>query len=423
MSERLKNKKLLVLGSTKLIASIVQKAKDMGVFVGVTDSRPLEQAPAKNIADAYYFIDFSHEDEVVELIKKEQYDGLLTGFTDSYMEYYLRICQKAGLPCCGNNNSIQIAIDKSAFKKACKENNVPVIPGITVSCYDEALDFAKKIGYPLMLKPIDNSGSRGVIKCEGEGELKSAYEYALSFSKAKMVIVEKYLDCDNMAVSYFAADGEIRISTTDDRKVYVSEESGSSVSSYSVYPSKYTERYIKEVNDNVISMLKNNGFDNGMISLQAFVDEHSFYFCEMCYRTSGGQHYILTKDQNDIDQLALLIEYAVTGNCRKSWDCEKETPFFKENIAMLRVIGTPGKIIKRLEGFEEIKSDKSVITAYSSKNIGDEIGKSGTTAQVVGNVLYRFSKDEDPHAAADKIISRLSVKDENGESIIWYSID
>ena len=231
----LKGKRLLVLGSTKLIGTIVTKAQKLGVYTIVTDNRPLDKAPAKQIADEYFNIDFSDFASISRLIKEKHIDGVLTGFTDSYMEYYLRICEENGLPCYGNKRQIDIATDKSVFKQACIDCGVPVIPGITADKEELVSAFAKENGYPIMVKPVDNSGSRGVIKCENENDLHDAFEYAISFSKCGKVIAEKYMECDNVAASYFAANGDIRLSTTDDRWMYKAD-SGSSVSSYRSSP-------------------------------------------------------------------------------------------------------------------------------------------------------------------------------------------
>ena len=170
-----KGKKLLVLGSTELIGEIVKKAKTMGVYTIVTDSRPYEKAPAKQVSDEYYNIDFSDFPAIKKLISDNSIDGVLTGFTDSYMPYYLRVCEESGLPCYGNRRQIEIATEKAIFKQACIDAGVPVIPGIAAKTIDEALAFGRQIGYPIMLKPVDNSGSRGVIKCEAESALSAAF--------------------------------------------------------------------------------------------------------------------------------------------------------------------------------------------------------------------------------------------------------
>lgn len=416
-------KKLLVLGSTRLIGGIVTKARQLGVHTIVTDNRPLEKAPAKLLADEYRDIDFSDIDAIVRLVREERIDGVLTGFTDSYMPFYLRICEEAGLPCYGDARSIAIATEKSVFKEACTAAGVPVIPGISTSELAEAEAFTARIGFPVMLKPVDNSGSRGVIRCSTQGDLAAAFDYAMSFSASKKIMVEKYLDCDNVAISYFAAGGDVRLSTTDDRLVYKAPDSGSSVSAYSEYPSRYTRRYIDEVDDAVVRMLKANGFRNGMIALQAFVDDSSFYFCEMCYRPSGGQHYQLVQDQTGVDELALLIQFAVTGECAQDWDADRETPWFREHYGMLRILGTPGERIARMDGFEALSKLPRVLRASAALSVGTVIGKAGTTAQVIGSVLYKFSPEEGRRKVADDMLAHLDIENEKGESIAWISTD
>lgn len=418
----IKGKRLLILGSTESIAGIVRKCKELGVVSIVTDNRSLECAPAKRIADRYYNIDFSNNEEIDTIIKTEHIDGVLTGFTDSYLSFYIDICKRNCLPCYMDQRQLDIATDKAFFKEACIKNGIPVIPGKVASSFKEVADCALELNFPVMLKPVDNSGSRGVIKCNDQTSLKEAYEYALSFSSSKKIIIEKYLDCNNIAVSYFIADGKIYLSTTDDRMIYKDLNTGSSVSCYSEYPSRYTDRYIHEIDAKVRTMLSQNGFRNGMVSLQAFVDDHSFYFCEMCYRPSGGQHYNLVQWFNGVDQLALLIEFAVTGTCFNSWEYKKETPFFQKNCAMLRILGVPGKRINTISGFDELSKLDYVIKSYPVVNEGTIIGKSGTTAQVIGNVIYTFSKEKDRQAIADSIFKHIKVLDENGESMAWFTL-
>ena len=415
-------KKLLVLGSTRLIGGIVTKARQLGVHTIVTDNRPLEKAPAKLLADEYRDIDFSDIDAIVRLVREERIDGVLTGFTDSYMPFYLRICEEAGLPCYGDARSIAIATEKSVFKEACIASGVPVIPGISTSELAEAEAFTARIGFPVMLKPVDNSGSRGVIRCSAPGDLVAAFDYAMSFSASKKIMVEKYLDCDNMAVSYFAADGDIRLSTTNDRWVHKATDSGSSVSAYAEYPSRHTERYLAEANTSVIDMLKRNGFRNGMLSLQAFVDNESFYFCEMCYRPSGGQHYYLVEDQHGIDQLALLIQFAVTGTCANDWAADEETPFFRQRYAMLWVFGKPGNRIAKMEGWDALAHDARVCHAAAALSVGTVVGNPGTTAQVLGRVTCRLSPGENVRDIAEALLSKLDIANEKGEQLAFVSL-
>ncbi|MBR2954892.1 MAG: hypothetical protein IKC21_01860, partial [Ruminococcus sp.] len=105
MKNTLKDKRLLFLGSTPNIAGMVKTAKEMGVYVLVTDNKSLENAPAKQIADEYADISLADIDKVVDYIKEKNVDGVLTGFSDSYLAYYEEICEKSGLPCYGDKKT------------------------------------------------------------------------------------------------------------------------------------------------------------------------------------------------------------------------------------------------------------------------------------------------------------------------------
>ena len=420
--ETLRGKRLLILGGKSIMVDIVERAKALGVYTVVTDNRPYEVSPAKQIADAYYNISFSDIDRIVEIIRQEKIDGVLTGFTDSYLDYYARICHAAGLPCYGGKRQFEIATDKSAFKKACLDAGVPVIPGREVRTLEEAKQEAEKQGYPVIMKPADNSGSRGVIKCAQPEEAADAFSYAQAYSSIGVVIIEKYMECDNIAVSYFAADGEIQLTTTCERRLHISQETGSSITSFTRYPSRYTDRYIREVNNAVLEMLRRNGFNNGMIAFQAFVDENSFYFCEMCFRPSGGHHYILIEDQNNVDEMALLIEFAVCGSCHDSWQSERETPNFATECAMVKLIGVPGAKIARIAGIETVRARPDVISAIPMLDVGSTVGADGTTGQVLATIWYRCTEGVPPEETARQIAEEFCIEDEQGMSIARVSI-
>ena len=411
----LEGKKLLVLGSSPLLAGIVKEAQKLGVFVIVTDYNKYENAPAKHIANKYYDISLSDIDLIVKCIKEEKIDGVLTGYTDSYLKYYYEICQKAGLPCYGDLKQFDIATDKVLFKKMCMDAGVPVIPGTTVLNLDDAKKTALKIGYPLMFKPADNSGSRGVIKCNDENQLENCFNYALSFSPSSQVICEKYLDCENIGSAYQLDNGEIFLNSVSDRHVYKSEESGSSVTKDLVYPSIYTKRYIEEVNEKVINMLKANGFKHGMLSFQAFVDDNSFYFCEMCYRPSGGHHYMIVNDQNGVNSLDLLIEFAVNGKI--DYSGVNENPYFKETCAMIKLMGESGKVISKID-LSPLNSGKGLISYQSHKIVGNEIGKDGTTAQCLAAIWIKASDRDSLKKNIDETISKVVISDDKGNNLI-----
>ena len=147
----------MVLGATKLIAEIVKEAKRYGAFVAVADY--FENSPAKKIADEALLVDATDVKTLTEYVKKNHIDGILTGFADSLLPAYMELCKATGLPCYLNKEQLLFATDKAFFKKCCRECEIPVIREYSAS---------DKLNFPLLLKPVDNSGARGIYICKNQ---------------------------------------------------------------------------------------------------------------------------------------------------------------------------------------------------------------------------------------------------------------
>ncbi len=416
----LNGKKLLLLGGGAQMVNVTKLAQQMGCEVHIVDYYDTLRSPAKLIANAYSDISIFDTDAVVNYIKKHNIDGALAGFTDSYLFQYKNICEAAGLPYYGSNTAFGVATDKMLFKQACIKSGVGVIPGTNAYDFDTILEFSYKNGYPLILKPTDNSGSRGVIKCESADELKKCYEYALSYSKSKNVIVEKFMECASVVCSYQLCGEDAQLSAFCDRYVYTATESGSACTSQARYPSSYLDRFIAEEDANIKRMFRENEFKDGMVGIMGYVDDNGFYWCEMTYRPSGGHHYTLIADQSEINGLALLIEFAVTGKI-SSYDKSKENPHFKECCGMVHIAGISERTIAKIDGIDEVLALPNVLEVAQGLLEGQTIGKEGTTAQ---NLLSVWIKAKD-WTQFEKTIKQIEliykVYDADGNSLVKLS--
>ena len=417
MDQFLKGKRLLLLGGGSDMVSVTKQAQSMGCTVYVTDYYDTLRSPAKLIADNAADISIADYDAVVRYIRENRIDGVLTGFTDSYLFHYLHICEKAGLPHYGSERSLGIATDKMLFKQACMESDVGVIPGTNAYDYETVRAFAGENGFPLILKPTDNSGSRGVIKCEAEENLRACYDYALSFSFSKNVIVEKYMACDSIVCSYQLCGKQAVLSAFCDRDIYVASADGSAITVEARYPSAYLDRFLREQDAAMKKMLAKNGFSDGTVGVMGFVDEKGFYWCEMTYRPSGGHHFTLIKDQTGIDGLALLIEFAVTGKT-DHYDPSKENPYFRNYCGMIHILGIPNKKIGYVQGLEEINRLPYVLEVCQELRVGQTTGKDGTTAQTLMSVWLKGRDYHEYKARIEEVKSLLKVFDEEGNSLV-----
>lgn len=409
----IKGKKLLILGGASLSCDIVIAARELGVYTIVTDWYDTKRSPAKLISDEYWNEEIFKPELIAKLIKEHNINGVITGFTDSYLLQYHRICELSGLPCYATKEAFDITLDKAKFKKHCIDNGVPVIPQYDVKSFDPAIINASN---KLIIKPVDNSGSRGVIVCRETNDYQRCLDFALSFSEKKEVIIEKYMDMDSWAASYTIQDGEISLSTLNDRLEHKSSETAA-ITTAGIYPSKYIDRYLSELDPLMEKMYRAMGVTNGVLSVQGFVDETSFYVMEMGYRLTGGQHYIFSKHENGISSLEQLIHYAITGRMADFSIAERDNPRFKDLCLNLCILGKEAKVA-RIEGQEYVENLPEVIHANFMKQVGDQIGTDGTTAQKIAN-LHLVLKDRDElNRVISDIQEHFHVYDESGNDLV-----
>lgn len=410
----IKGKKLLILGANAVTCEIVNAAKELGVYTIVTDYNPVEKAPAKLIADEYWNDSIMDYDALLPKIKSQHIDGILTGFIDIVLLPYQHLCELSGLPCYATKEVFETTMDKAKFKLLCRDNGVPVIPEYDLATFDPGIINEKN---KVIVKPVDNSGSRGVILCEKPEDFKHCLEFALSFSEKKQVVIEKYMEMDSITASYTIQDGVLSLSTLNDRYVHKAKIGGGSVTTMSIYPSRHIENYIDNVNEKVCAMYKNLGVRNGLLSIQFFTDGNSFYSMEMGHRLTGGQHYMISKNENGISALDQLIHFAVTGRMADFSIAEKDNAKFKHIYCHIYILGMQAKIA-RFEGLDYLKGLPELIHFSQMKRVGDTIGADGTSAQQVVGLHLKLKDRNDLSRITKNIQREFHFYDEDGNDLI-----
>lgn len=408
----LSGKKLLILGGNALSGDIVAQAREMGIYTIVTDWYELEKSPVKKMADEYWMDSVADTDTLAKKIKEHSVDGVITGYTDSYLLHYQRLCEAASLPCYATKEVFEKTMDKAVFKRICRENGVPVIPEYELGSFDPQ-SISKENS--IIVKPVDNSGSRGVIVCESPDDFQHCLDYALSFSEKKEVVVEKYMKMDSFAVSYTIQDGTFSLSTMDDRLVHKAEKG--SITSAGIYPSKYLDAYLEKMDEKVRTMYCNMGVRNGVVALQGFTDGEHFYVMEMAHRLTGGQHYIYSKMQNGISSLEQLIHFAVTGRMADFSIAEKDNARFAQLCCHVSILGKKGTI-SEITGFDYLEQLPETVHVSLLKEVGDTVGEDGTTAQRLVSIHLVAKDRTDLSRVISDIQSKFHVYDTEGNDLV-----
>lgn len=411
-ANEMREKKLLILGGNALSCDIVNAARRMRIHTIVTDWNDVSVSPAKRIADEYYDISLTDYEALLDLIKEREIDGVITGFTDSYLEIYSKICNLAGLPCYATKEQFHWTLDKKKFKDKCIQYGIPVVPEYSLHEIEQQQYLPCK---SIILKPVDNSGSRGIYIVDNYSAFKEKLNKSLEYSKKKHVIVERYMDCDDVSLCYTLRDGIPKLSAICDRYIHQTTDNGS-VTSCLIYPSKYLNVYLEKLNPKVINMLKGENLRNGVLFMQAFVENDEFYFYEMGYRLSGGRHYIFTKAENQISALDELIDFSISGKMNIK-NTSSDTAAFSSVYSQLSILCS-NRRIGSFKGLDWLNDNPNIIDYSLNYQEGDIVGPSGTTMQIVARIHIKAKDRADLKNILESIRLNFKVLDEYGNGMI-----
>lgn len=413
----LKGKTLMFLDGSSLASCAVERAKAMGIKTIVANYYPPEKSPAKYIADEAWKVDFSDVDNMVKLIKENHVDGIFVGWTDSHLPYYAQICEKAGLPCCGTVEQFDIlSNDKRRFKELCIQYGVPTpeLYNVDINFKREDLD---KIVYPVMVKPADGSGGRGIMKCNNEQELIAHYKELYDASESKKIVCERYMQSENeIFIHYTVQNGYCSLSASFLKYKVNVEKSKAASCLFHMFSPKFLDEYKKTTEPAVIKLIQGMGVKYGNIMFQGFEENGKLYFHESGLRLGGEQFYVFAEKLNGISSLEMMIEFALTGDM-KAYDVKTQDNYHFSKYCCNYYVPLKTGRISKIEGVEEINAMPQLLQNRQFKFIGDEISSTSSLDRVIFRLHVMDDTKERFAETLCKISDTLKILDENGNDM------
>ena len=404
MYENLKGKTLLVMDRTALAACAVKRAKEMGIKTVVANFYKTEDSPSKQIADVAIDIDISNIEAMVKLIKEYHVDGIFVGWTDSHLPFYAQICEAAGLPCCGTVEQFDIlSNDKNKFKEYCVKYGVPTpqVYKIDINFNREDLD---KIVYPVMVKPADGSGGRGIMRCDNEEEFIAYYKELYDSSESKKIVCEKYMASENeIFIHYTVQDGYCSLSSSFLKYKVDAEKVKAASCLFHMFSPKYLKEYKRDTEAAVVKMVEALGVKYGNLMFQGFEENGKLYFHESGLRMGGEQFYLFAEKLNGISSLELMIEFALTGKMTL-YDAKKQDNYNFSKYCCNYYIPLKAGTISKIEGLDEVNAMPQVLQNKQFKFVGDKISDTSS----LDRVIFRIHVMDDTKEAFAKTLCKIS---------------
>ena len=204
-----KPKKLMLLGGLRYLLPVIEEAHKLGVHVITADYLP--DNIAHKYSDEYCNVSIIDKEAVLKAAQELGIDGILSHAVDPGVVSAAYVAEQMGLPFQCSYKAACILQDKSLFRKFLAENgfNCPHAKG-----YNNPEDALKDVDYfewPVIVKPVDSAGSKGVTKVEDPKKLPQAIEIALTSSISKNFIIEDFLEKDGFSAGSesFVVDGKL----------------------------------------------------------------------------------------------------------------------------------------------------------------------------------------------------------------------
>lgn len=385
-------KKLLMLGGGFLQYFVIRKAKEMGYFVYCLDADP--NAMGFQIADEYAVINIIDQESCLAFAKQHNVDGVLTAATDFSVLTMSYIAQEMNLP--GINYASAKMIKNKAQVRKCLYEAKADDTGYSyeIDSLESIPKILPKIKFPVMMKPVDGSGSRGASKVERAEDFTKAAEFAMNGSITHRAVAEPFIDGKEYGVESFVDNGEIHVLAVmqkDMTKPPFYAELGHAI------PSGLDEELESKVKECVRRALLALNVNHGSVNMDLLITkEGNVHIVDIGARMGGnliGSHIIPIG--TGIDYMGNMIRAAVDDEtCWKSkWQSK---PVATKLLAL-----KPGKV-KALPNFDELKVRHDVGIEHHL-HLGDIITPYRTNLDGCGYVIACSFDVGDSIAVAEKV--------------------
>jgi carbamoyl-phosphate synthase large subunit len=270
-------KAVLIFGVGPLQESIIGRAKKMGLYTVGID--PCADATCKDCVDAFEVVPGQDYEGHCAVVEKYGIDAIVTAATDKPLVMMARIAEKYGFPFYSVETA-QWSTDKFQMKERFELGGVPCAKGRLVKSMSDVEDFE----YPVIIKPRDNSGSRGVKLCRSKEELEESMSEALDVSKLDSVLVEEFIEGPEYSIESLHHDGKSEVIQFTEKKT---TEFPYNVELGHIQPANINDENKQKIREIIAKIGKELNFENCPSHTELKINDRGIFVIETSPRLGG----------------------------------------------------------------------------------------------------------------------------------------
>lgn len=258
--------KVLILGAGVYQVPLIIEAKKRGYHTAVASIQG--DYPGFALADEVYYVNTIDKDAILNIAEKEGINAITTTGTDvaiisiGYVNSHRHL---NGI----SYSSARFLTDKALMKEAFIKGGVTTAPFFRISTYLEAVEASEMLGFPVVLKIVDKSGSRGITIIENRDQLRDIYECAKSLTDSNYMVVEKFVKGNEIGIDAIVQNGKLVMLMPHGKYMYKTDRNSIPLGHYC--PMTCSEKLYSNIINETKKIIKATGLDNCAINIDAFV--------------------------------------------------------------------------------------------------------------------------------------------------------
>ena len=414
---------LHILGGGPGQLSAVKKCRALGITSFVTDKNL--QAPGALAADySAEASTFSAEETIraagrFQIQSGRRIDALLVTGTDQPVLTAAETAEHFGIRYFLSPEQARLVTNKKAMKTAFTAAGIPSAPFRFIAPgYDE--DSLEGLCFPLVSKPLDSQGQRGVYRLDSPEAVGECINEVLGYSRKDEILIEEYYPSDEITLSGWLEGGRLYILSVTDR-VTIENPPSIGVCVAHHYPSKYSKR-IPEIRQLTEKIISNFGISDGPVYFQYLIGLDGLIIVnETACRLGGAYEDEFLPYITGIDILDVMIRFS----CGLDYDSAALKAACEEDIHADRVVSLQmffcgeGTIVRQ-SGMDEVLCLSGVIGGMFLQQPGTIIRSRRNSTQRAGYFIVCIDSKREADEIVRKAYSKLRIEDENGRNMIQF---
>ena len=389
-------KKLMIMGAGTYQVPLIKTAREMGIYT-IAVSIP-GKYPGFAYADEVLHINTVDSEAVLEAAKERGIDGICTAGTDVAVMTIGRVNDAMGLSGI-SYDAARLACDKVLMKKCYEDNGVRTARYRQVYFNEDVLQKIEGLEYPLIVKIVDSSGSRGITRVDRKEQLQGAIRNAQSFTRKDYYIVEEFIVGREFGAQAFVMDGEVQFILPHGDYIF---HGSTGVPAGHFAPYNLTKDQFDDCYETTRKALRAMKLDNCACNCDFIMRDGKTYVLEIGGRSGATCLAELVSIYYGYDYYRKIIEVALGR--KPDFPTELHVP----NASKLLMSDKDGEIIALAN--RNPKNDPNLYEVVFDYTVGDQVKKFHVGPHRIGHVVTKGNTLAEATAALDRALSNIEIE-------------